>query len=468
MILHLRFKIILVVLLVGANAYAQMEGTMPFMSSLPQVSYYNPAFKPAYRFSVGLPGSSIFAQYTNNGFTYNDFISKENGLLVADIGKLYNAMRDKNYINANIQVDLFRFSLKVNPRLYLTINATVKGYNRLMIPKDAVGLFANGTEPYINKTASLSPEGEAIEYLETGVGAAYSINRKLTIGGRLKFLKGIMNATTQSAAFNLTLANTYAITVSGGADVLTSGIHNLSQSGYDAGKNWSDYLNNTGFAVDLGGTYEVNDKISVGLSLIDLGSISWSNDVYGYKIDPAKSAYTFEGISAKDLLNGNSNYSTALSDSIQKKFKFEESKRGSYSVALPAKIYVTGSYKLSRSVRVNALFFAEQFKGRFMPGFSTSIGKEFGRRLSTSISYTISNNSFNSLGAGLSLNLPPFQIHLVSDNLIPLSFSALAKDVNSYVNSSNYLNIRTGINFVFGWDKAPEKQPYPTQNKSKK
>ena len=315
-------RVFLVLFFAGGALAAQVEGTMPFMTSLPQVTYYNPAVKPAYKFSFGLPGSSVFAQYTNNGFTYNDFIYKQRDSLVADVNKLYSALKDKNYLNANFQADLFRISLKVSPRLYLTVNATVKGYNRLLLPKDLVGVLANGTEPYINNKATFSPTAEAIEYLELGTGAAYTVNRKLTVGAKIKLLKGIINATTQNATFNLSLSDTYAITVNGNADIRTSGIHNLSQSGYKVSDRWKDYLSNNGFAFDVGGTYQVNDKLLVGISLIDIGSITWSNDVYGYQLDPAKAKYTFEGINVQDLLNGNSNYSTSLSDSLQRKFKF--------------------------------------------------------------------------------------------------------------------------------------------------
>ena len=437
---------------------AQVEGTMPFMTSLPQVTYYNPAFKPAYNFSFGLPGSSVFAQYTNNSFTYNDFISKQNNILTADVNKLYGALRDKNYINANIQADLFRFSLKVNPRLYITVNATAKGYNRILIPKQIVGILANGTEPYVNNNTTISPKAEATEYLEFGYGAAYTVNKKLTVGAKFKILKGIANATTQHAVFDLSLSNTYAITVTGDVDARTSGIHRLSDSAFSVSDHWREYLKNNGAAFDLGGTYQVNDRLMVGLSLIDIGSIKWKNDPYGYQLNPSKAKYTFAGVNLQDVLNGNTN---SVSDSLQNKFSFIQKPIASYKTPLPGKIYLSGSYLIRNGLRVNALFFAERFRGRMMPGLSTSINKEFGRRLSMSLSYTMSNNSYNNIGAGFSLNLPPIQIYIVGDNLVRAFFAAARSDMNSFINNTQYFNIRAGINFVFGWGKTPEKQPYP-------
>jgi hypothetical protein len=125
-------------------------------------------------------------------------------------------------------------------------------------------------------------------------------------------------------------------------------------------------------------------------------------------------------------------------------------------------MYLSASYALRKTVSVNALLFAEKFRGRFAPGFSASLLKEFGRRLSTSVSYTITNNSYNNLGAGMSLNFAPFQFYVVGDNLLraPVSLAANG-DVNSYLNSSKYVNVRAGLNIVFGWDKTQEKLPHP-------
>jgi len=449
-------------------ALAQVEGTMPFMKGLPQVTYYNPAFKPEYKFSFGLPVSSLFYQYSNNGFSYNDFISRQNGQLTADMSKLYAKMKEENYIDNNFQADLLRLSVKANARLYLTFNVTAKGYTRLLLPKELVGVFANGTDAYVNSTAALSPKVDALSYAEIGVGAAYTVNKKLTVGAKLKLLKGAMNIATQKALFNLSLSDTYAITAKGDAEIKTSGIQNFDQAGYDVEENWQDFTNNNGFAFDLGATYRMIDRLTIGLSLIDIGGINWENNLYGYRLDPAKASYTFAGIDAKKLLDGDSDYTNSLSDSLEVKFKFTEGKIGSYYTALPTKIYATGVYELRKSLTVGALLSAESFNGRFMTGFTASLNKEFGRRVGASLSYTMSNNSFDNIGAGLSFNFAPIQIYFVGDNILSASFSYLSNgNYNSFVNSTQYFNFRTGINFIFGRERSQEKHPHPQTKKRK-
>lgn len=446
------------ILFCSHQIFAQTESTMHFMRSLPQVTYYNPAFKPDYQFSFGLPGSSVFAQYINNGFTYNDFISRENNILTADLNKLYTTLRDQNYINANVQADLLRISFKAGARLYFTANLTAKGYNRFMLPKDLTGLFINGTGAYVNNTATLAPEAESVSYVEIGWGAAYTVNQKLTVGAKLKVLKGGTNVTSERASFNLTLSDTYAITVTGDADIRTSGIHNFDEPDFDVGDDWNDFLKNSGVAIDLGATYKPLDKLTVGLSLIDLGGITWKNDLYGYKLDPAKARYTFEGVDIGDLLNDEAQYGESLADSLEAKFDFTEGRIGSYRTPLPGKIYASAAYEWKRNLTVGGLFFAERFRGRFMPGFTASLNKEFGKRMGASLSYTITNNSFNNIGAGVSFNFSPVQFFIVGDNLLRMPFA------ESFFNSMQYFNIRTGINFVFGRDHVQEK--IPTSNSS--
>lgn len=442
--------------------YSQNEATLYTMNSLPQVTYVNPAIVPLYRFSIGIPGSSIFFQYANNGFSYNNFATKVADTIRGDLNKLYSALKKKNYITTALQVDLFRLSMKINPRVYLTLNASLKSFNRIMLPKDLPGIFINGTAPYVNGVASISPEGESVSYLETGLGFSYRVNRKLTVGAKFKLLKGIINATTQTATVNLALDQDYAITVNANLDARTSGIHNLNDDTYEISDRWHDYLNNTGFAFDIGATYELSDRFTIGGSLIDIGSITWKNDTYDYKLNPATANYVYRGIDIEKVLNGNTDYMEQESDTLQKRFDLKEGVRGSYRTPLPGKMYLSGNYKLATNFYAGLLLFAEKFRGRFAPGVSASLHKEFGRRVSSSISYTISNSSYNNFGAGISLNFAPLQFYILGDNLLGAPYALATKgEINPYLNSMQYFNLRLGINFVFGREKTQEKLPHP-------
>lgn len=446
-------------------AFCQHEGTLYFMNSLPQATYLNPAITPRYKFSLGVPGSSIFLQQSNNGFSFNDIGTIEGNIIDVQIDKLYSAMAEKNYVTGIFHGDIFRVSKKANARLHYTLNSTFKTYNRIMLPRDVLGIFVDGTLAYVNNTATLSPQVDVLSYLENGVGGSYIVSKKLTVGAKVKVLHGLANATTNNAVFDLSLDEDYAITIRGNADIKTSGVHAwVDSSEYDFEDDYvgniRSYLSNIGFAFDLGALYKVNEKLTIGASVIDLGGIRWKNDVYGYRLDPARAQYTFRGFDLERAFNGDGDYFDAEMDSIQERFTFEEGQIESYRTSLPLKAYFSGTYQLARNFNAGIVLYGEWFGKRFSSGGTASICKDFGRRLTASVSYTITNRSFNNIGAGLSLNFAPFQLYVVGDNLLGAPLSLLSDgNLDSYVHSMRYFNIRTGLNFVFGWDKTQEKQP---------
>jgi len=440
-------------ILVGTHfGYSQNEGTLTFMNSLAQSNDNNPAAIPKYSFTLGLPASSVMAFYSNNGFSYNDMISKQpDGSVNADLTKFSSKLKPKNYITQALAIDLLRVGLRVHKQLYFTLNAQAKTYNRLMLPKDLLSVFINGNAPSTSgsgvTTLSFAPQAESLTYLQTSLGAAFSPNEALTIGVRAKYLKGLENVSTQSANFNLTTDNTtYALTATAGMDVRTSGIYNFTQSGYTF--KLGDYLKNNGVAFDLGATYKVTPQLTLGASILDVGSIKWKNDTYGYTLDPSKAKYSFQGLDLNQIIKSNNNYLQAQGDSIQNNFKVQQSAIGSYRSSIPTRMYVNASYLLNHQLTLAAVLFSETFKGRTATGITLGANKHFGRVLSLAGSYTIASNSKNNIGAGFSLNLTPIQIFMVGDNLLlPLTGT---------INSVQFFNVRAGMNFVFGWDKKHE------------
>jgi hypothetical protein len=450
--------------IVYSCAHAQVAGTQYFMNSLPQYVTNNPAFMPKYKFALGLPGSMIDLNYYNNGFTYNDLTTKQNGQRVATPSRLISALPPKTYITTTTQIDLLRFGLKIGPKAYLSINSAVRGYGRAMIPKDAVALLANGNGSYVGKTATIAPAGDMMLFLENSIGLAVAPTDKISLGARVKLLRGFANANTARANASVSVANDYAVTMAADLNVRTSGI-------YDNGKNFSfsNYGKNNGVAIDLGGTYKLLDKLTLAASLLDLGAIKWKYDTYQYTLDKSKSSYTFDGINITSIVNGTPD-GQATVDSLKTKFKPKETPGSSYSTALPGKGIVSANYDVTKNFSVGAMIYAERFNGRLASGATLAANKHFGKVLSTTFSYGISNRSFNNLGAGLSLNLAPVQVYIVGDNLLRMPFSAMAhKNINEFLNNTQVFTLRAGLNFVWGWDKGPKKgEENPYKGKSKR
>lgn len=450
------------------DAAGQMEGTLHYMNTLPQVVNNNPAFVPRYKYAVGLPISSLYEGYTNSGFSYNDLVTRQDGQVKANFTGLLNTLPKNTFITAAAGADLFRLGLKINPKIYLSANVTGKGYGRGLLPKDMVSLVVNGNAAYVNSTANVSPKLDGLSYLETAVGAAYQVNPKLTVGGKLKILKGVTNITTEVSDVSIAVDENYGITASAGINVKTSGINSLTNGDYQISNEIKNYMKNGGLAVDLGATYRLLNKLTLNASIIDLGSIRWKTNLYQYTLDKATATYTFSGIDADQLVNGNANeYMDAQMDSIKNKFDLQEGPGSAYRTMLPAKFYLGGNYEIMKNLNVGTVFFAESFRGRFSPGWTTSVNKNFGKFVSGTLSYTMSNRSFNNFGAGLALNFAPVQLYIVGDNLLKIPSSLIVnKNLNEYINNAQVINIRFGLNFVWGLDKSEKGELAPSKTKS--
>jgi hypothetical protein len=260
----------------------------------------------------------------------------------------------------------------------------------------------------------------------------------------------MVGARTERSQFDISVNDSYQVTANGDLSLQTSGVYNFNQSDFDFAKEWSNYFKNVGFGLDLGATYKLMDNLTVAASLVDIGQINWKNNLYQYSLDNA--SYTFKGIDVDQLLNGNSDYASAQLDSIKKEFKLQESQGNSFSSPLPGKMYLSGNYEVMKNFSVGALFHTEKYQGRIASGLSLMANKNFGRTISTSVSYSVSNRSFNNLGAAVSFNLAPIQFYIASDNLIRMPLSLAAnQELNSFVNHTQVFNLRLGLNIVWGW-----------------
>lgn len=130
-------------------------------------------------------------------------------------------------------------------------------------------------------------------YAELAFGHSRKINDKLQLGAKLKFLFGVGNAdiTMENVRADLSGANQWTVTGKANAQVSMKGFqyktktseYNIKENGTYDKVNDVDVdgagLSGFGVGIDLGGAYKVNDNLTVSAALLDLGFISWSNNM---------------------------------------------------------------------------------------------------------------------------------------------------------------------------------------------
>ena len=91
-----------------------------------------------------------------------------------------------------------------------------------------------------------------------------------------------------------------------------------------------------------------------------------------------------------------------------------------------------------------------------MPSLSLSMNYTPIPSVSASLSYTIMNNKFNQVGAGIALGHRGAQFYLITDNII-LRFT---KDIQSplfWPYNARMVSLRFGINLLFGCNQKDNK-----------
>lgn len=416
-------KINFLLLLFTSQIMAQQELGLHFMRHTWQSNSTNPAFVQDNKLTIGLPG--IYSAIAFDGPTYNQIVTKQNGKSVVDIDKLIGHLEAENDIRNELGIPSLSLSFKLK-NLHLSIGHAVKYSAFLKYPKTLPQVVWQGNAQFIGQTVELGNEIDLAGYHEFMTGAAYQLG-KVTLGANIKFLSGIAGAATDRNHHSASLytdPDVYQITLNGDYILHSTGTIDYEEFedvnvDFDYAKLTAKefFSKNSGMALDFGIRAQLG-KLELAASVLDLGKITWDNNVTTYA---AQKSYTYDGLDFSGALTGEEvTFGDAL-DTLEQIFKVEETNGGSYSTTLTRKIYVSARYQLSEKLALSGLFFNENYRDE--PLSSVAVGVNFSpsKLLNAGLTYAFKQpESYNNLGLNLTLNLGPLQVFGVTDNLFSL------------------------------------------------
>tara|TARA_R110002096_G_scaffold72174_4_gene172183 strand:- start:30164 stop:31573 length:1410 start_codon:yes stop_codon:yes gene_type:complete len=461
-----RISILFLLFISVTSVNAQQDFTMYNIQEIPQSSYSNPSNQFNGKFYIGLPAiSSIYASFTNSRFSYSDIIQKRGDSLNLNMDKVIRKAGDINYLSFNTKVDLLSFGFNVSPKTQVMVNITENASFRLNYTNDFIKFIYEGNGAFDDDVANLEGLGiNLMHYREYAVGLSHQLNEKLRLGVKAKYLYGMENIYSEKTDITIrTDPETFAITANADIIVRTAGLNDIAENETE-----TDYLlrrKNRGLGIDLGANYEVNEKLSLNASILDLGFINWNDYTRNYS--NGGSSFTYNGISINafseeddTIRDGNTSFDRVV-DSLENEFNIDTT-RNDYRSSLTTRFFIGGNYQLNKQTMLSGLFMGEIFQGQLIPAFSASIHRKMNKWIGLSASYTIFNNAYNNIGFGFNLNPGPVQIYFVSDNILGAFQPQHAR----------YFQARVGINLIFGGQKSNEINPVyqkkVKKNKSKK
>lgn len=270
------------------------------------------------------------------------------------------------------------------------------------------------------------------DYRELALAATKSVNDRLIIGVRGKFLMGLTDITTQESK-NTLYTDPDGMSLSGHSQftLLTSGLINDEQIKV------SDFFGfqNLGLAADLGGRYNISDKFSVACNVTNLGFINWKKDVKNYRVN---GDYTYTGYIMHDSADiANADWQSIV-DTLETIFKPQEDSKAYRSWLTPT-VYISGNYLLRPDLNLYSSFAMDIYHG-VRPTFTIGGTQTFGQTIQATVSYSVTPNSYFNLGGGFAVRGGPAQFYIVCDNIIGMFDPYAVK----------YFNARIGINFLLG------------------
>ncbi|MCF8372045.1 MAG: DUF5723 family protein [Bacteroidales bacterium] len=436
------------------------ELTMYNLHSLSDRHLVNPALTPDCKFYFGFPGlSSINLGYENRGMKILEVL--ENTDHLEDVLSRNNS---------------FGFDLRYSPislgygigKGFITFDISNKTTTGISLPKDLLYFLWNGNKDHIGKMADFSGlKLQASNYFEYSFGYNYQLMDNLKVGAKLKFLRGMVNFDTQSWDMGIyTYEDTYIWDLHSNIRMNASipltaefddqdpeKLHDLTEQDLSA----SDFFfgnKNRGLGFDLGAVYNYNEKITLSASVIDLFShIKWQSNVLNFSQD---TVFTLEGVDltpyiVPDGADDPDHLWERLIDTISDAFAIKSTQE-SYKTKIGPRFFLAGDYAVNTWLDAGLILNGKYYNDKLYMAYGISGNAQLSRFVSMSGTFTMFGSGSANLGLGFAFNLGPWQLHLITDNILGIKYDPKLNTL--WPATSQNLDFRFGMAFLFGRTKA--------------
>lgn len=393
-----------------------------------QTQDLSPIYLPKYKVSFGTPlnvGANL-----NSNIKINDILVESgNNSLKLDFDNLNSVAASSNIFATDVTANLFMLGFKTK-KGSITFFANVRANVAWEFTDTFTNIAANG----FGQSFALSQERLGLNsYSEIGVGITRQFfNDKFTVGVRLKSLNGIAHSSIQDNAefaVDINQTNFLWTIMASNATVNTSGIANTDDISF--------FGKNSGFGMDLGFAYQLNNKFSFELAINDLGSINWSDNVTNYRIQDTTGA-VFQGFDFQDSGNVQDEIEDALNDVIG-----TSETNDSFKTKIGSRTFFSANYQMSEKNALRATYFSNN--NPFVetkPSFGLGYNRTLRKATYGVIASTGGTTGGMRFGANFAVQLGFLQLYTAIEDI---------SNISGKVEEANAANFRFGLNFLFGY-----------------
>ncbi len=474
-----RLLLMLAVLFGIAPLFSQNKELLYDFTEIPQAILLNPGMNTSFSWYAGIPlASGIYGQAGTSGITVNSLFAND-GLDINDKvrARALNGMSKRDEFGATQQIDLLHggYRSKKNPKQFYSFGVYFESNSILYWPQDLAYLAFDGNADQLGRRfdlGHLKTRGEGLTVFHFGINR--EIDRKLTVGARGKIYSGIYNFhssrntgyfVTNEGQNNLlsnTLVADMQLRTSGFEEIRAILDNEISGSVANVITKRALLGGDLGVGIDLGFTYNLNQRTVITGSLLDLGFVYHAGDVKGYSLQGSATIEGVEIILPDAFSDPNADFWQDLVDEIEGLLPFEDN-NSSYITFRPTQLYGSIRYNFGEPVNgdldcdcdigvtdANTRFQYRNALGGQLHMINRPRGpqaaltafylRRVGNFMALKTTYTVDKFSMSNIGLGVNFQLGPVNLYAMANNL--LGYQNLA--------DSHYASFQIGLN-ILSW-----------------
>lgn len=354
-----RFFIIIYFVSLILAAWAQPELSIIGSKNLLQSDLYNPAGFHQVGWHFAFPSFLYNVFHTGPG--YQKLVRHNaDGSNILQVSSLRADLQANNYLYSDFKLQTLKIKFG-ETHWSIGLDHEIIFHNSINYPKELVDLYLDGNQQFIGRTVQIGPVGQAYSLNSYGLNLAYR-SSGITVGIKPRFLFGNHFANTpQSSALLNTSDDVYQISFNtnfrfDNVGLISFDDANLLNYQILPLDRWRLFSKNTGLALDFGINMDLSKNFNLALSVIDWGSIHWTDHVRSYV---SLETIRYNGIEVLDLFNKDQIDIGGALDSLSTIFNLTEN-ASAIRFELPVKYLAAANYQLSPQLEVRLITYYQK------------------------------------------------------------------------------------------------------------
>ncbi len=448
---------VVVALFVLSTLQAQpVAKTGYFMDNATHRHLLNPALIPGQGyFSIPALGSFDFDLKSNlrlNQFLYPGATSDDQ--LVSFMHEsvtpemFLNELSDVNFLRLSPRISLLSFGAFFG-KSFWTFDVATRINAGVTIPKEFFSFLKQGMSSTAGNRYEINNLKLGAEVLgEVSLGASYPIGDNIRVGGKAKMLLGFARAEAGLEEMIIDMRpEQWTVSSKGVMDIHADGLSfTTDEDGFVNGVDGIPAgLAGSGFAFDLGGSWQPLEFLEVSLGILDLGSVGWKKEMN--RVAKAEGSSSFSGLNSINFDDSEDDPFTELADDFASMAQFKEvsiSENKSTTLAPVLNLGVEGKI-LDDKLSLGLLYSNRMIPDNNIQEFTTVLNLRPFSLINLAASYSILNGSQSAFGLGMGLNFYLATLYLACD-YIP---TKVATGIPIPVNMAS-TNIQLGFSINLG------------------